>query len=125
MRASDSKWALGERSNLVGVVGRLLLEVAFRESAAPVGAEPVDHGRVGLKRHTALESVVEHGTHEVPIALFARLLLDNGRKNEKLVGTLQGARQRAPRLPGGSKKPLLAINRHAKYREVARTRAVA
>ena len=83
----------------VRVVRRVGLEVALAQVAVERVAHAVDHRRVGLQPHAALQAVDEHRRDQRAVGRRAGFLLDDRREDQRLVrrGERQVGRAARPR----------------------------
>src|SRR5690606_2722952 len=69
----------------VGVVRAVLEEVHLLQVAVERASQAVDHGRIHLQAHADAQPVGEHARDDGALFLAPRLLLDDGRHDERLV----------------------------------------
>ena len=112
----------------IAVVGRVRREIAAAQIAVEVGTETVDHRRIGLQPHAALEPAVEHTGYSAPLLGQSGFFLDDGREYERLVRALQDTR-RSTAGPGGVEplfqprvRPVEDLERRGASREVVGVR---
>jgi len=72
----------------VGVVGRLGFEIRLGDIAVIVVAHAVNHGRVGLQRHAALQAADHNACNKGAFIFRAGLFFDNRGQDQRLVGRI-------------------------------------